>query len=398
MKSFFCLLIVALTSCVGQNSLMQTINKTLLLAGEQYQILGDNMAGYPDMLPKTFEGDSLVVASASWWTSGFFPGTLWYLYGDSKNSKIHELALKYSNIVEGQKYTTDNHDVGFMIYCPFGNALQIEPKDGYKDIIIQASKSLATRFDPKVGLIRSWDFNKDRWQYPVIIDNMMNLEMLCAATELSGDSTYYNIAVSHADKTMEHHFREDMSCYHVISYDTLSGLPHAKETWQGLNNESEWTRGQAWALYGYTMMYRKTKQERYLQQAIKVAEYLINHPQMPSDMIPYWDFDDAAIPNAKRDASAAAVICSALLELSEYTNPQLSQKYIDVAKRQIETLCSPEYLAKKGEAAGFLLKHSVGSIPGGTEVDVPLTYADYYFVEAMIRYKKLASQGRDIIL
>lgn len=182
----------------------------------------------------------------------------------------------------------------------------------------------------------------------------------------------------------------------MISYDTITGLPHAKETWQGLNNDSEWSRGQAWALYGYTMMYRLTQKKRYLQHAIRVAEYLINHPLMPEDMIPYWDFDDPDIPNAYRDASAAAVICSGLIELSEYTDSKQSEKYLNVAEKQLAALCSPTYLAKNGEMGGFILKHGVGSLPAGTEVDVPLTYGDYYFIEALLRYKQLVNKKCNI--
>lgn len=368
---------------------IDVVDQTLSLAQEQYQILAAKALQYPNGLPKTFENDSVVMASPAWWTSGFVPGTLWYLYEAGGNAQIKKYVELLSKRVEGQKFTTDNHDVGFMIYCSFGNANRIEPDKKYRDIIVQASRSLSTRYNDRIGLIRSWDFNKQVWQYPVIIDNMMNLEMLCAATAMTGDSTYQQIAVSHADKTMANHFRPDMSCWHVVSYDTISGKPHTKQTWQGLSDDSEWARGQAWALYGYTMMFRMTGLERYKEQAVRVAGYLLQHPKMPIDYIPYWDMADPKIPNALRDASAGAIICSALLELSKYVPEDLSAKYIQVAETQIGTLCSSEYLAQKGELGGFLLKHSVGSLPHQSEVDVPLTYADYYFVEALLRYKDL---------
>lgn len=385
-------IITLLTSCSDKNNkdkLLYTVDNTLLFAEEQYKELASKALEYKDLLPKTYENDTVVMAPSAWWTSGFVPGTLWYLYESGKNNMIKDYAIELSHRVEDQKYTTDNHDVGFMIYCPFGNAYRLEPQKKYRDIIIEASKSLSKRYNPKVGLIRSWDFNADKWEYPVIIDNMMNLEMLCAATEMTNDSSFLKIAISHADKTMENHFRDNMSCYHVVSYDTITGKPHAKQTWQGYSDESEWSRGQSWALYGYTMMYRMTGLERYKDQAVKVASYLLDHPKMPADYIPYWDFSDPEIPNSLRDASAAAVICSALLELSQYVSQNLSGKYMQVAEKQITTLCSHEYLASKGEVGGFILKHSVGSIPHGTEVDVPLTYADYYFVEALLRYKKM---------
>ena len=367
------------------------INQVLKQTVSQYSQLAKTAEKYPNKLPKTFKNDSVEMVSSAWWTSGFFPGTLWYIYDASKDQNIKKFAEQFSARAEGEKYTTDNHDVGFMIYCPFGNALRLSPKKEYKEVIIQAAKSLATRFNAKVGVIKSWD-NRAQWTYPVIIDNMMNLELMCAATQLSGDSSYYKMAVSHADVTMQNHFRPNMSCYHVISYDTNTGKANAKQTWQGLNDESEWSRGQSWALYGYTMMYRMTKQERYLNQAVKVAEYLINHPQMPKDMIPYWDFSDPKIPNAMRDASAGAVICSALIELSQYVPAKQSKKYLGVAEKQIRTLCSPAYLAAKNEIGGFLLKHGVGFLPQNIEVDVPLTYGDYYFVEALLRYKKINNQ------
>jgi unsaturated chondroitin disaccharide hydrolase len=372
---------------VDAQSTANLVNSTLRKSTLQYAQLAKTAALDPTKLPKTFQNNSVEMADPAWWTSGFFPGTLWYLYEASKDASIKTLAEQFSARAEGQKYTTNNHDVGFMIYCPFGNALRLSPKKEYKEIIIQAAKSLATRFNPKIGVIKSWD-DKSQWSYPVIIDNMMNLELLCAASQLSGDKSFFNIAIKHADVTLENHFRPNNSCYHVVSYDTITGKANAKQTWQGLNDQSEWSRGQSWAIYGYTMMYRMTKQKRYLDQAVKVAEYLIHHPRMPKDMIPYWDFNDPKIPNALRDSSAGAVICSALIELSQYVPAAKSKKYLAVAEKQIKALCSPAYLANENELGGFILKHGVGFLPHNSEVDVPLTYGDYYFIEALLRYKK----------
>jgi unsaturated chondroitin disaccharide hydrolase len=387
-KSYlFIAIFITATIADAQNTTANLINSTLKKSALQYRQLAKTAALDPTKLPRTFQNNSVVMADPAWWTSGFFPGTLWYLYEASKDTSIKTLAEQFSTRAEGQKYTTNNHDVGFMIYCPFGNALRLSPKKEYKEIIIQAAKSLATRFNPKIGLIKSWD-DKPQWSYPVIIDNMMNLELLCAASQLSGDKSFYNIAIKHADVTLENHFRANNSCYHVVSYDTLTGKANAKQTWQGLNDESEWSRGQSWAIYGYTMMYRMTKQKKYLDQAVKVAEYLINHPRMPKDMIPYWDFNDPKTPNALRDSSAGAVICSALIELSQYVPAAKSKKYLAVAEKQIRALCSPAYLANENEQGGFILKHGVGFLPHNSEVDVPLTYGDYYFIEALLRYKK----------
>ena len=204
---------------------------------------------------------------------------------------------------------TNNHDVGFMINCSYGNANRQLPSTEYAKVILNTAKSLSTRYSPKMGLIRSWDWGE--WQYPVIIDNMMNLELLFNASSLSGDSSFYNIAYSHAEKTMQHHFRADASCYHVVSYDSITALPQWKGTYQGYSDASSWARGQAWALYGYTMVYRNTHDQKFLKHAIRVADFLLNHPKMPKDLIPYWDFDAPNIPEALRDASAGAVICSA---------------------------------------------------------------------------------------
>ena len=341
------------------------------------------------LLPKTFENGQLVTSDSRWWCSGFFPGVLWYLYENNPSDSLKDFAIQYTNRVEREKYTTDNHDVGFMIYCSFGNGLRILGTERYKDVIVQASKSLSTRYKDHMKLIRSWDQRPKEWQYPVIIDNMMNLEMLMWTAKHTGDKRFEEIAVNHADKTMKEHFREDYSCYHLVDYDTISGNPRLKRTVQGYSDSSAWSRGQAWALYGYTMMYRETKDEKYLDFAEKIANYIINHPRLPEDKIPYWDFDTPDIPNTLRDASAGALIASALIELSDLTKDKsLSKSSMEIAEKQIRTLTSPEYLAEPGTNGNFILKHSVGSIPGDLEIDAPLTYADYYYVEALMRYKK----------
>ncbi len=274
-----------------------------------------------------------------------------------------------------------------MLYCSFGNGLRLTGDPSYNEVLLTGAKSLATRYKPQVGLIRSWDHNKKLWQYPVIIDNIMNLELLLWASRYSGDPVFKQIAISHADKTMQYHFRPDYSSYHVVSYDTISGQPHLKQTHQGASNESAWSRGQAWGLYGYTYLYRETKEQRYLEQAKKIAAFIIDHPRMPKDYIPYWDFDAPQIPNTPRDASAAALIAAALTELSDYVERSTSKKYMKVVETQIRTLASPEYTAAVGENGDFILKHSTGAYPMQSEVDVPLTYADYYYLEALTRLK-----------
>jgi hypothetical protein len=361
------------------------------VAKQQSLRMADYMNRFPDKLPRTYDlnTDSIIIDDSKHWVSGFYPGTLWYLYEYHKNQQLKDMAVGFLSRVEKEKYNTYDHDIGFQIYCSFGNAYRLTKSKPYKDVILTAAQSATKRFNPKIGLIRSWDFGREKWQYPVIIDNMMNMELLMKAFHLTGDSLYYSVAVSHADNTLKHHFRPDFSCYHVVSYDTITGLPHVKMTHQGAFNESHWARGQAWALYGFTMMYRETGFQKYLTHAVNIANFLIHHPNMPGDMIPYWDLLAADIPNSYRDASAAAIMASALIELSGYVDKKQKSDYLKVAITQLKTLSGPEYLAEPGTNGFFVLKHSVGNMPRGHEVDAPLSYADYYFLEALIRYSNL---------
>jgi hypothetical protein len=251
---------------------------------------------------------------------------------------------------------------------------------------------LFSRFNPITGCIRSWDHNQDKWQYPVIVDNMMNLEFLFWASKESGDPKYRDICISHADVTMKHHYRPDYSSYHVVSYDPESGQPEVKNTHQGYSDESAWARGQIWGFYGYVVMYRETKDTKYLEHAKNIAAFLLNHPNMPEDKIPYWDFDAPTIPHALRDASAGAIMASALIELSGYVDAALAKTCLDVAETQIRTLSTPEYFTETGTYGNFILKRGVGHIPGNSEIDVPLTYGDYYYIEALLRYKALKNK------
>jgi hypothetical protein len=291
--------------------------------------------------------------------------------------------------MDNEQYNTNTHDLGFMMYCSYGNLYRINPDDKYKEILLNSAKSLSTRFNPKVGCIRSWGKSNDTTQFRVIIDNMMNLELLMWATETTGDSSFYKIAVTHENTTMKNHFRPDYSSYHVVVYNPQTGEIIKKQTAQGASDESAWSRGQSWGLYGYTMMYRYTKDKKYLDHAQHIAEFLLNNPNLPSDKIPYWDYNAPGIPGAQRDASAGAIMASALIELSGYSDNDLSKKYLNTASTILHTLSSPEYKSAFGTNGGFLLKHSVANMNKNVQVDVPLSYADYYYVEAMLRYKKL---------
>ena len=320
------------------------------------------------------------------WTSGFFPGSLWQCYRFTGDEKLLAEAEKYTGRLEGIHYYQGTHDLGFMVFCSFGQQMQTLHDRHSEAVIVEAAKNLVSRCDPRIGLIRSWDFGE--WNYPVIIDNMMNLELLMWAADRSGDKSLRDMAVSHADKTLKHHFRPDFSSCHLVSYDTISGQPHLKQTHQGLSDSSAWSRGQAWGLYGYTCMYRLTGDARYLEQARGIAGFLINHRNMPADGIPYWDFDAPALASTPRDASAAAIMASALVELSGFVPAAEGERYMAFAEKQIRTLASPEYTAPAGENGGFILRHSTGAYPFSSEVDVPLTYADYYYLEALTRIKR----------
>ncbi len=378
--------------CNKPVSMNKIVEKSLSIAIGQYTEMAEVMKNKPELLPRTIDtAGNLLTSPSSSWTSGFFPGSLWYLYEYTGDEKFREYAKEMTSRVEKEKYNKGTHDLGFMLYCSFGNGLRLTGEESYNEVLLTGAKSLITRFRPKVGCIQSWN-SRSGWQCPVIIDNMMNLEFLMWAFKKTGDSTYYKICVSHSDTTIKNHFRPDYSSWHVVSYDTVTGKVEAKQTAQGYSDESAWARGQSWGLYGYTVMYRETKLERYLKQANNIADFLINHPNLPEDKIPYWDYNAPNIPDELRDASAGAIMASALIELSGYVDKAMAQKYLEVAEKQIRTLASPEYLAKKGENGHFILKHSVGSLPGKSEVDVPLTYADYYFIEAMLRYRNLPAK------
>ncbi|WP_225871060.1 glycoside hydrolase family 88 protein [Pedobacter frigiditerrae] len=363
------------------------IEQQFQFAAQQYKILAKNVA--PNVMPKTYHDDSKKVETSDtkWWCSGFFPGTLLYIYEYTGDQEILNEAKSRLAILEKEKHYKGNHDLGFMMYCSFGNAYRLLKDPSYKTTIDTAAASLSTRYRPNAKVIQSWNSSK-KWAGPVIIDNMMNLELLNWVSANGTNQLYKQIAISHADQTLKNHFRADYSSYHVVDYNMADGRVIKRETAQGAANESAWSRGQGWALYGYAMMYRFTKDKRYLDQAKNIAQFILNHPNLPKDKVPYWDFNAPQIPNEIRDASSASLIASALLELGQYSTKKEQTTYVAAAGQMLKSLSTPNYRAKLGENGGFLLMHSTGSLPGKSEVDVPLTYADYYFLEALLRYKK----------
>lgn len=356
--------------------------RVFTLAKTQYTILAQGLPD--DKTPRTVdEAGKLVTADIGWWCSGFFPGNLWLTYEYTADEKIKELAIQQTHKLDSLivKTKTD-HDIGFQLNCSFGNALRLTGDNQWSAMLQEGAKVLAARFSPITGTIRSWNHDGGgKWEFPVIIDNMMNLELLMRF----GDDSLKQIALTHARTTIKNHFRPDGTSYHLVDYDPETGAVRLKQTVQGLSDESAWARGNAWGLYGYTMMYEFSKEADMLSKAEDIARTLL--PKLPEDGIPFWDFDSPDIPNDLRDASAGAIMASALIKLSTLTaDSGLKGQCLKVAEQQLRTLASPEYLAAPGELCGFLLKHSVGHKLAGSEVDVPLTYADYYFLEALLRF------------
>lgn len=340
-----------------------------------------NKASYPR---STNPDGTIKRVGPSDWTSGFFPGSLWLMYENTKDTVWKARAEQWTSALESQKTNTSTHDVGFILYSSYGTGFRLTGNENYKAILLQGAKSLSTRFNSIVGAIKSWD-NKAPYTFPVIIDNMMNLEILFWATKISGDSSYYKIAVKHALTTIANHFRTDNSSYHVVDYNPLNGSILSKGTYQGLNNLSDWARGQAWGLYGFTMCYRETGDVRFLNMAKKIADFYLSHPNTPSDLVPYWDFDAFDY----RDASAASIASSGLLELSRFTSDK-STEYYNFGIKILKSLCSVTYSASLGTNNNFILKHSVGNKPKNSEINTPLCYADYYFIQGLLRHKKIA--------
>ena len=349
--------------------------------------LADKVKDSVFIFPRNIENGKLKLVRARDWTSGFFAGNLWMTYELTGDEKWKEKALEYTLPLEHEQWDGGTHDLGFKMFNSFGKAYQLTGNEAYKNVVIQSAKTLATRFNPNVGCIRSWDHNADKWDFPVIIDNMMNLEMLMWAAKETGNDTLSQIAISHAQTTAKNHFREDNSSWHVIDYNPETGEVENRNTHQGYSDESAWSRGQAWGLYGFTMMYRETGMEEFLVQAEKIAEFLLKQKGLKEGQIPYWDFNAPNIPNEPYDASAAAIMVSALYELSEYSKN--GNEYKQVADRLFDTLSTPDFLASVGENEGFLLKHSTGHLPNNSEIDVPIVYADYYYLESIIKRKNM---------
>lgn len=379
-------LLISANPAIAQTNMRMLIKNDEAFAAAQYKILAKNV---PDnKMPQYYDPakKELKTANVQWWTSGFYPGTLWLIYKSTKDAAILAEAKNKLAIEEPIKYFTGNHDIGFMIYCSFGTAYDITKDPKYREVILTAAETATERYKPGMKAILSWNAGQ-RYAGPVIIDNMMNLELLEWASKNGGNKNLAEIARNHANTTLKNHYRPDGSSYHVVDYDTLTGKVLKKVTHQGYADESAWSRGQAWGLYGYTMMYRFTKNPAYLAHAHKIAQFILTHENLPADKIPYWDFNAPDIPNAPRDVSAGAITASALLELAQYSNKTQKAGYIKEATTMIRSM-SEKYKSAPGGSDGFILTQSVGHLPGNSEINVSLTYADYYYMEALDRYKR----------
>lgn len=324
------------------------------------------------------------------WTAGFFSGSLWYIYEMTQDDSWSKEARYFQSLHKEMKHFRGSHDLGFVFNNSYGHGYRLTGEEKFLDVLIEAGDVLIERFNPIVGAIQSWDVDRGwqsqrGWTFPVIIDNMMNLEFLFRLSEWSGDEKYKNVAIAHANTTMKHFFRNDFSSFHVVDFDTINGEPLGYQTAQGYSDESSWARGQAWGLYGFISVYEFTGEKVYLDLAENIAKYYLNHSHLPSDMIPHWDLSLAPSVEVPKDASAAAIVASALIQLDKYS----PNGYLKKAKQIFSNLCSERYLAKLGENNHFLIKHSTGSVPHNEEIDVPLNYADYYFLEALYRLKEL---------
>lgn len=382
----FIVISILVTAQSDKKQMSKLIRDEFEFADKQYKYLMKSIP--PDKMPQSYNASTgkITTRDITWWCSGFYPGSLWMIYEQTNDQEIKKEAERTLQIIESNKTFTRDHDLGFMMFTSFGNAYRITKDTMYKEVILTSAESLSTRFKPGMQAILSWDKMAD-FKGPVIIDNMMNLEMLMWAAKNGGNKKTEEIAIAHANTTIKNHFRPDYSSYHVIDYNINTGEVLGKKTFQGYSDSSAWARGQGWALYGYTMMYRFTKNEKYLNQARHIAKFILDNPTLPKDKIPYWDFNDPKIPDVPRDASAAAIIASALLELGQYVKKEEKEEYVKNAQQMLISLSGDQYQAQPEENGGFLLKHSTGGLPLNSEIDVPLIYADYYFLEALKRYK-----------
>lgn len=359
----------------------------------KYQIFLDRFRD-STRFPRSYEEGKIMYTSSSGWTSGFFPGILWNLYRYSGQEEFYHAASSWTQTLLSESTNTSTHDIGFIINSSVGLGYKITGNDSLKQVLLKAAESLSSRYHEKQGCIKSLD-NFNDYAYPVLIDNLVNLEILFEAWKWTGNDLYYHMAYSHALKTMENQMRKDFSAYQLVDYDSEGGFPVYKGTFQGYSPNSVWSRGQAWGIYGYTLAYRETKDRIFLDQAERMADYMLNDTYFKDGFIPFWDMNTPKVPHELRDASAAAILASAFIELSTFLESSDRDKYFKAGENIILSLSNPEYCSGLNENGFFIVKHCVGNYPGKIEVDVPLIYADYYFLEALLKYKDIVDSRKN---
>lgn len=367
----------------------ETANRVLLFARQQ--ALRTDAVVPPGQYPQSTQNGTWRTFSAGdlvGWTQGFFPGELWYLYEDSGDAVLRSKADDRTWPLEVQKTNSTTHDTGFKLMTSFGNGYRLTGSTAQQQVLLTGAASLAKRYNAKLGYVVCCDWNRPTWLAPLVVDTMMDIELLLWGAAHGGQAAWKDMALSHALKTRDLLVRADGSSYHVVDFDPNTGVMRLRGTYQGAGNETTWARGQTWLMYGYTMVYRYTRDARMLAAAEKTSDWYVNH--LPTDSIPLWDFNAPANQQYK-DTSAAAAAASALLELSGYTaDPARKQRYQEVALRTLDALSSPAYLVASGMPKTSVLLHGVGNLPAKSEIDVGLIYGDYYFVEALLAYKRQA--------
>ncbi|CAM4205294.1 glycoside hydrolase family 88 protein [Zobellia roscoffensis] len=381
---------VLIMSCASQKKEVQPFSAEKVLDQnvekiKEVQQTVNNVDQFPRNIPKGQTNWEMVGVRD--WCSGFWPGVLWYAYEQSNDSELKESAMKSTEALKPIAYSSaENHDIGFMLYCSYGNGYRLTGNEEYKKVLLAAADTLATLYNPNVGSILSWPIKKDEYKHNTIVDNMMNLELLFWAAKNGGGQNLYDLSESHAQVTMDYLVREDASMFHLGSFDDETGEFLKGVTHQGYADDSMWARGQTWGIYGFAVAYRETGNKDFLKTSIQLTDHFIE--RLPEDGIPYWDFDDPKIPESPKDASAAAVAACGMLELSELVEEEAQkEKYFNAAKKLIEILSTDAYLS--GDTNQALLLHSTGHHPRNSEIDMPIVYADYYYMEALLRLKKL---------
>jgi unsaturated chondroitin disaccharide hydrolase len=339
------------------------------------------------LFPRSFINNHIEFVQGTECNSGFFPGILWQMYRLTEDESWKNEAEKFTNILQQVQFNNNKLDSCYNLMASFGLGYQLTQDQELRETLIQAAKMMASRFNEKVGSIRSWNSDGDQQDFRVSIDNLMNLELLFWAWNETGETVFYNIACSHANNTIKNQFRTDYSTWHVVNYDSITGEVRGKTNQYESSAESCYSLSQAKALYGFTMIYRETKESKYLKQAEKIADFILNHSNLPDNSIPYREFSAPGMQDEVRDVKAAAIMASALLELSEYL-PDNTNQYRSVADIILRSLSSDHYLNKKREAGGFLLKQTAGSKLNDKDIDMASIYTDYYFLEALVKKLK----------